>query len=108
MTIAINEVVVPIALAIGRGVGGSHCHWWGWGAIGGGWGVPIAIDGGKVPITICIVGSGMPIVIGGGMPSDGAYSFNTIKYHIIFDDNTDNVYTLEYYVSYCITIFDTI
>ena len=57
MTIAINEVVVPIALAIG-----------GW------WGVPIAIDGGKVPITICIVGSGMPIVIGGGMPSDGVYS----------------------------------
>ena len=74
MTIAINEVVVPIALAIGRGVGGSHCHWWGWGAIGGGWGVPIAIDGGKVPITICIVGSGVPIVIGGGMPSDGVYS----------------------------------
>ena len=58
MTIANNEVVVPIALAIG-----------------GGGGFPLPLMGGKVPITICIVGGGMPIVIGGGVPGDGAYSW---------------------------------
>ena len=45
MTIAINEVVVPIALAIG-----------GW------WGVPIAIDGGVVPL---VGGGGFPLPLMG-------------------------------------------
>ena len=58
MAIAINEVVVPIAIAIG-----------------GVWGIPTAIDGGVVPIAICIAGGGMPIAIGGGMPNDGGYSW---------------------------------
>ena len=56
MAIAINEVVVPIAIAIG-----------------GVWGIPTAIDGGVVPIAICIAGGRMPIAIGGGMPNDGGH-----------------------------------
>ena len=58
MVNAINEVVVPIAIAIG-----------------GVWGIPTAIDGGVVPIAICIAGGGMHIAIGGGMPHDGGYSW---------------------------------
>ena len=57
MAIAINEAVVPIAIATG-----------------GVWGIPTAIDGGVVPIAICIAGGGMHIAIGGGMPNDGGYS----------------------------------
>ena len=58
MAIAINEAVVPIAIATG-----------------GVWGIPTAIDGGVVPIAICIAGGGMHIAIGGGMPNDGGYSW---------------------------------
>ena len=64
MVIAINEVLVPIAIAIG-----------------GVWGFPTAIDGGVVPIASCIAGCGMHIAIGGGMPNDGGCSLiqlNTI------------------------------
>ena len=57
MVIAINEVVVPIAIAIG-----------------GVWGIPTAIDGGVVPIASCIAGCGMHIAIGGGMPNNGGDS----------------------------------
>ena len=57
MAIAINEVVVPIAIAIG-----------------GVWGIPTAIDGGVVPIASCIAGGEMPIAIGDGMPNDGGCS----------------------------------
>ena len=54
MAIAINEAVVPIAIATG-----------------GVWGIPTAIDGGVVPIASCIAGGWMPIAIGDGMPNDG-------------------------------------
>ena len=57
MAIAINEAVVPIAIATGRV-----------------WGIPTAIDGGVVPIAICIAGGGMHIAIGGGIPNDGGNS----------------------------------
>ena len=57
MAIAINDVVVPIAIAIG-----------------GVWGIPTAIDGGVVPIASCIAGCGMHIAIGGGIPNDGSDS----------------------------------